>query len=229
MLGFPFIFRGALDVRATAINEEMKIAAAHAIAALARERVPDEVAAAYGVDHQFGRDYIIPAPFDPRLLGTVSSAVAKAAMDSGVAQKPIADFEAYRMSLRARLNPTTSILTTVYEEAKRAPKRVVFAEAEEDGAARGDPVARFRLRHAGPGRPHASGEGQAARARRGRSRQPLRSRIGRQSQHVAAMTEYLYVRLQRRGYTERDVRADGQPGPQRVRQRCWSRSAMAMR
>src|SRR5690606_17190147 len=93
VLGFPFIFRGALDVRATAINEEMKIAAAEAIAELARERVPDEVAAAYGVSHQFGRDYIIPAPFDPRLMERVSSAVAKAAMDSGVAQKPIENFD----------------------------------------------------------------------------------------------------------------------------------------
>jgi malate dehydrogenase (oxaloacetate-decarboxylating)(NADP+) len=101
VLGFPFIFRGALDVRATAINEEMKIAAANAIAQLAREQVPEEVAAAYGINHQFGPDYIIPAPFDPRLMEVVSSAVAKAAMDSGVAQKPIEDFDAYRTRLKA--------------------------------------------------------------------------------------------------------------------------------
>ena len=93
VLGFPFIFRGALDVRATAINEEMKIAAAKAIAELAREQVPEEVAAAYGKNHQFGPEYIIPAPFDPRLMEVVSSAVAKAAMDSGVAQLPIEDFD----------------------------------------------------------------------------------------------------------------------------------------
>src|SRR5690349_7967308 len=118
VLGFPFIFRGALDVRASAINEEMKIAAAIAIAELAREQVPEEVAAAYGKNHNFGPEYIIPAPFDPRLMEVVSSAVAKAAMDSGVAQKPIEDFEAYRLSLKARLNPTTSVLTNVYAQAK---------------------------------------------------------------------------------------------------------------
>ena len=132
VLGFPFIFRGALDVRATAINEQMKIAAAQAIAELARQQVPEEVAKAYGKDHSFGVDYIIPAPFDPRLMEVVSAAVAKAAMDSGVAQKPIADMAAYSQSLKARLNPTTSVLTLAYEGAKAEPKRVVFAEAEEE-------------------------------------------------------------------------------------------------
>ena len=111
VLGFPFIFRGALDVRATAINEEMKIAAAEAIAELARQPVPEEVAAAYGGKATVRRDYIIPAPFDPRLMEVVSAAVAKAAMDSGVAKKPIEDFDAYRTALKARLNPTTSVLT----------------------------------------------------------------------------------------------------------------------
>jgi malate dehydrogenase (oxaloacetate-decarboxylating)(NADP+) len=101
VLGFPFIFRGALDVHATAINEEMKIAAARAIAELAREQVPEEVAAAYGETQQFGREYIIPAPFDPRLMEVVPSAVAKAAMDSGVARKPIEDFDLYRQELKA--------------------------------------------------------------------------------------------------------------------------------
>ena len=133
VLCFPFLFRGALDVRATTINEDMKIAAAHALAQLARETVPEEVAAAYGgVSHQFGRDYIIPSPFDPRLMEIVASAVAKAAMDSGVAQKPIADMDEYRASLRARLNPTNSVLTQVYEAARKKPKRIIFAEAEED-------------------------------------------------------------------------------------------------
>jgi malate dehydrogenase (oxaloacetate-decarboxylating)(NADP+) len=136
VLGFPFIFRGALDVRATAINEEMKIAAANAIAELAREQVPEEVAVAYGRTQQFGRDYIIPAPFDSRLMEVVPSAVAKAAMESGVAQAPIEDFAAYRMSLKARLNPTTSVLTQVYEAVQKDPKRIVFAEAEQDVARR---------------------------------------------------------------------------------------------
>ncbi len=128
VLGFPFIFRGALDVRATAINDEMKIAAAEALAELAREPVPEEVAAAYGGRSQsFGRDYIIPAPFDPRLMEVVASAVAEAAMKSGVARKEIADFDAYRQELRARLNPTVSVLSLAYEAAKSNPKRVLFA------------------------------------------------------------------------------------------------------
>jgi malate dehydrogenase (oxaloacetate-decarboxylating)(NADP+) len=104
VLGFPYIFRGALDVAATTINEEMKIAAANALAELAREPVPDEVAAAYrGAHYSYGRDYIIPVPFDPRLIARVSSAVAEAAMKSGVARRPIADFDAYRQRLSKRL------------------------------------------------------------------------------------------------------------------------------
>ena len=206
VLGFPFIFRGALDVRATAINEEMKIAAAQAIAALARQRVPDEVAAAYGVDHQFGRDYIIPAPFDPRLMETVSSAVAKAACDSGVAQKPIEDFDAYRVSLRARLNPTTSVLTHVYEEAKRAPKRVVFAEAEEDVALR----AAIQFRDFGYGTPVLVGRTQAVKDKLRELAvadvDSFEIQNSADSVYVADMVAYLYERLQRRGYTQRDVR-----------------------
>ena len=206
VLGFPFIFRGALDVRATAINEEMKIAAAEAIAALARERVPDEVAAAYGVDYHFGREYIIPAPFDPRLMETVSSAVAKAAMDSGVAQKPIEDFDAYRMSLRARLNPTTSVLTQVYEDAKRDPKRVVFAEAEEDVVLR----AAIQFRDFGYGTPVLVGRTQAVKAKLAElgvaDIDSFEIQNSADSEYVPAMIDYLYRRLQRRGYTERDVR-----------------------
>src|SRR5580765_2121177 len=137
VLGFPFIFRGALDVRATAINDAMKIAAAEALAELAREPVPEEVAAAYGGQAQsFGRDYIIPAPFDPRLMETVSSAVAEAAVKSGVAQKPIADLESYRQELRARLNPTVSVMSQAYESARANPKRVLFAEGEEPNVLR---------------------------------------------------------------------------------------------
>ncbi|WP_305097358.1 NADP-dependent malic enzyme [Croceibacterium aestuarii] len=206
VLGFPFIFRGALDVRATAINEEMKIAAAEAIAGLARERVPDEVAAAYGVDHHFGTEYIIPAPFDPRLMETVSSAVAKAAMDSGVAQKPIADFDAYRMSLRARLNPTTSVLTGVYEDAKRDPKRIVFAEAEEDVVLR----AAIQFRDFGYGTPVLVGRTHAVKEKLTELGVPDTDAFEIQNSadcpYVPAMVDYLYKRLQRRGYTERDVR-----------------------
>jgi malate dehydrogenase (oxaloacetate-decarboxylating)(NADP+) len=137
VLGFPFIFRGALDVRATAINEEMKIAAAEALAELAREPVPEEVAAAYGGRSQsFGRDYIIPAPFDPRLMEVVASAVAEAAMRTGVAQKPVADMDAYRHELRGRLNPTVAVMTLAYESARKNPKRVLFAEGEEPNVLR---------------------------------------------------------------------------------------------
>ena len=133
VLGFPYIFRGALDVRATTINEEMKIAAAQALAALAREDVPDEVAAAYqGVRPKFGPHYIIPVPFDPRLLSEIPAAVAKAAMDSGVARKPIADMAAYKMQLSARRDPIVGTLQRIFQRVRRAPKRVVFAEGEEE-------------------------------------------------------------------------------------------------
>jgi malate dehydrogenase (oxaloacetate-decarboxylating)(NADP+) len=206
VLGFPFIFRGALDVRATAINEEMKIAAAEAIAELARERVPDEVAAAYGVDHQFGREYIIPAPFDPRLMERVSAAVAKAAMDTGVAQDRIEDFDAYKLSLKARLNPTTSVLTKVYEDAKKNPKRVVFAEAEEDVVIR----AAIQFRDFGYGHPILVGRTQAVRdkliALGVDDPDSFEIQNSADSSHVPAMVDHLYQRLQRRGYTERDVR-----------------------
>jgi malate dehydrogenase (oxaloacetate-decarboxylating)(NADP+) len=206
VLGFPFIFRGALDVRATAINEEMKIAAARAIAELAREQVPEEVAAAYGKNQQFGPDYIIPAPFDPRLMEVVSSAVAKAAMDSGVAGKPIEDFDAYRTSLKARLNPTTSVLTQVYEQVKANPKRVIFAEAENEIVLR----AAIQYRDFGYGEPVLVGRTEAVKAKLSElgvadpdSWHIENSAI---SEHVPAMVELLYQRLQRRGFLERDVR-----------------------
>ncbi len=206
VLGFPFIFRGALDVRATAINEEMKIAAARAIAELARQQVPEEVAAAYGQNHQFGPDYIIPAPFDPRLMEVVSSAVAKAAMDSGVAQKPIEDFDAYRLSLKARLNPTTSVLTNVYAQAKANPKRVVFAEAEEDVVLR----AAIQFRDFEYGTPVLVGRTQAVHDKLlelGISNpDSFEIHNSATSSHVPAMVEYLYARLQRRGFLERDVK-----------------------
>lgn len=206
VLGFPFIFRGALDVHATAINEEMKIAAARAIAELAREQVPEEVAAAYGKNQQFGRDYIIPAPFDPRLMEVVSSAVAKAAMDTGVAQKPIEDFDAYRHSLKARLNPTTSVLTQVYERVKAEPKRVIFAEAEHEVVLR----AAIQFRDFGYGEPVLVGRTQAVIDKLVELgvEDPGSYEIHNAavSPHVPPMVEMLYERLQRRGFLERDVR-----------------------
>src|SRR5690349_17876679 len=132
VLGFPYIFRGALDVRASAINMEMKIAAARALAALAREDVPDEVAAAYGSRPQFGPEYIIPVPFDPRLISHVPPAVAKAAMNTGVARKPIEDMDAYRAQLRSRRDPVAGVLQRVYERLRRRTQRAVFAEGEDE-------------------------------------------------------------------------------------------------
>jgi malate dehydrogenase (oxaloacetate-decarboxylating)(NADP+) len=206
VLGFPFIFRGALDVRATAINEEMKIAAARAIAELARETVPEEVAAAYGRAQQFGTEYIIPAPFDPRLIERVSSAVARAAMDSGVAQKPIEDFEAYAVKLKSRLNPTTAVLTQVFDAVKRNPKRVVFAEAEEDVVLR----AAIQFRDFGYGTPVLVGRTQAVKDKLIElavdDPDSFEIQNSADSNLVPAMVDYLYKRLQRRGQTERDVK-----------------------
>ncbi len=204
VLGFPFIFRGALDVRATAINEEMKIAAAQAIASLAREQVPEEVALAYGGrSHSFGTDYIIPAPFDPRLMEVVPAAVAQAAMASGVAGRAIEDMAAYRQSLRARLNPTTSVLTLAYEGAKAEPKRVVFAEAEDEVVMR----AAIQFREGGYGIPVLVGrEGVRDRLREMgvRDADDFEVHNSVNSPLTESMIDMLYERLQRRGYLRRD-------------------------
>jgi malate dehydrogenase (oxaloacetate-decarboxylating)(NADP+) len=206
VLGFPFIFRGALDVRATTINEEMKIAAANAIAELARETVHEDVAAAYGgATQSFGRDYIIPAPFDPRLIEVVSSAVAKAAMETGVAQKPIADMDAYRASLRARQNPTTSVMAQVYAAARNAPKRVIFAEAEEDVVLR----AAVQFRQDGFGTPVLVGRDASVLAKLQKmgvdNPESFEIHNSVTSPLVPIMVDRLYERLQRRGYLRRDV------------------------
>jgi malate dehydrogenase (oxaloacetate-decarboxylating)(NADP+) len=137
VLGFPYIFRGALDVRARTINEAMKIAAAEALAALAREDVPDEVASAYlGARPVYGPDYIIPVPFDPRLISRVSSAVAEAAVQTGVARRAIKDAESYRHELSARLDPSASLFQKITAAVRANPKRVVFAEGEEESVIR---------------------------------------------------------------------------------------------
>ncbi|BAK68492.1 NADP-dependent malic enzyme [Sphingobium sp. SYK-6] len=203
VLGFPFIFRGALDVRATAINEAMKIAAAQAIASLAREQVPEEVALAYGKSHSFGADYIIPAPFDPRLMEVVPAAVAQAAMESGVAQQPIEDMAAYRQTLRARLNPTTSVLTLAYEGARAAPKRVLFAEAEEEVVLR----AAIQFRDGGYGIPVLVGRQDVYEKLRElgvRDPESFELYNSVNSPLVPKMVDALYERLQRRGYLRRD-------------------------
>ena len=203
VLGFPFIFRGALDVRATTINDEMKVAAAQALAALARQQVPEEVAVAYGVRHSFGPDYIIPAPFDPRLMEIVPVAVAQAAMDSGVATKPIADMEAYRQTLRARLNPTTSVLTLAYDGARAHPKRVLFAEGEEEVVLR----AAIAFKDGGYGTPVLVGRDDVPdrlRALGVADPDSYELHNSRNSPLVPQMVDFLYGRLQRRGYLRRD-------------------------
>jgi malate dehydrogenase (oxaloacetate-decarboxylating)(NADP+) len=205
VLGFPFIFRGALDVRATTINDRMKIAAAEALADLARQQVPEEVAAAYGGKaHTFGADYIIPAPFDPRLMEVVPAAVAQAAMDSGVARFPIKDMAAYRQALKSRLNPTTSVLSLAHEAARADPKRVLFAEGEEDAVLR----AAIAFRDGGYGVPVLVGREDVYDRLRAlgvddpESFELLNSRTyGR----VPEMVEFLYARLQRRGYLHREM------------------------
>lgn len=203
VIGFPFIFRGALDVRATGINDAMKIAAANAIAELARDRVPDEVAAAYGVQHSFGPEYIIPAPFDPRLMEVVSAAVAKAAMDSGVATRPILDMAEYRTSLRARLNPTTAVLSLAYEGARARPKRVIFAEGEEEVVLR----AAIAFRDGGYGTPVLVGRDDVhdrLRALGVADPESFEVHNSRISPLVPAMVDFLYARLQRRGFLRRE-------------------------
>ncbi|KQN37520.1 malic enzyme [Sphingomonas sp. Leaf407] len=204
VIGFPFIFRGALDVRATGINDEMKIAAANAIAELARQRVPEEVALAYGTQHSFGPEYIIPAPFDPRLMELVPSAVARAAMDSGVATRPILDMEAYRQELRARLNPTTSVLTMAYEGAKAHPKRVLFAEGEEEVVLR----AAIAFKEGGYGIPVLVGRDDVhdrLRALGVANPEEYEVHNSRTSEMVPQMVDFLYQRLQRRGFLRRDA------------------------
>jgi malate dehydrogenase (oxaloacetate-decarboxylating)(NADP+) len=204
VLGFPFIFRGALDVRATGINDQMKVAAAQALAALARQAVPEEVALAYGVRHTFGPDYIIPAPFDPRLMEVVPAAVAQAAMDSGVATRPIVDMAAYRQTLRARLNPTTSVLSLAYEGARARPRRVIFAEGEEELVLR----AAIAFKDGGYGTPVLVGRDDVHdRLKALGVDDPSAYEVhnSRHSPLVGRMVDMLYRRLQRRGYLRRDV------------------------
>jgi malate dehydrogenase (oxaloacetate-decarboxylating)(NADP+) len=204
VLGFPYIFRGALDVRATTINMEMKIAAARALAELAREDVPDEVAAAYGTRPKYGPDYIIPVPFDPRLISSVPPAVAMAAMDTGVARRPIVDMDGYRQQLRTRRDPVAGLLQQVFERLRRAPKHVVFAEGEEEQVIRA--AASFTAQ--GLGSAHLVGREERVRetartlgVELGEGIEIINARLSRRNADYAA---YLYERLQRKGYLIRD-------------------------
>src|SRR6202166_170329 len=204
VLGFPYIFRGALDVRARAINMEMKIAAAHALADLAREDVPDEVATAYGARPKFGRDYIIPVPFDPRLIYAVPPAIAVAAMETGVARKPIVDLPTYREQLRSRRDPVAGMLSHIFARLRREPKRVVFAEGEEE------PVIRAAASFVHQGLGSAMLVGREDRVRETAKIAGIELGNGieihnaRLSKRNAAYAAYLYERLQRKGYLVRD-------------------------
>ncbi len=205
VLGFPYIFRGALDVRATTINEAMKIAAAEALAQLAREDVPDEVDAAYaGRRLRYGPEYIIPVPFDPRLIVRIPAAVAAAAMQSGVARKPIADMAAYRRSLRSRLDVTGDTLQLITEAVKANPRRVVFAEGEEERAIR----AAIAFRAEGYGTPVLIGREDVIRERIAAlglaGAEDLEIHNARLSEKNARYTDHLYRRMQRRGLLHRD-------------------------
>jgi len=206
VLGFPYIFRGALDVRATTINEEMKAAAAQALAALAREDVPDEVAAAYqGVRPKYGPQYIIPVPFDSRLLAEVPAAVAKAAMDTGVARVPITDMAHYKMQLSARRDPIVGTLQRIFQRVRRAPKRVVFAEGEEEQVIR----AAVSFVHHKLGTAVLIGREETVRGAAERAGIELREGVeisnARLSTRNAEYIDFLYARLQRKGYLYRDV------------------------
>ena len=207
VLGFPYIFRGALDARARTINDEMKIACAEALAKLAREDVPDEVAAAYGKRLQYGPGYIIPSPFDPRLISEIPPAVAKAAADSGVARRPIPDMQVYAETLAARTDPAASMLQKIQSTLRTCekPKRVVFAEGEEEVVVR----AAYAFQQEGFGQPILIGREDRIKNALADAGLPVNTEFetyhSRTSPNNALYADYIYDRLQRKGYLHRDA------------------------
>ncbi|GGH55305.1 NADP-dependent malic enzyme [Frigidibacter albus] len=206
VLGFPYLFRGALDIHARAINDEMKIACARALAELAREDVPDEVAMAYGRKLSFGRDYIIPTPFDPRLIYVIPPAVAKAGMDTGVARRPIIDMAGYAQSLRARMDPTASILQGIHARAKQAQARMIFAEGDDPRVLR----AAVAWQRAGLGQALVVGRDADVKekleaAGLGDASRELQVVNAANTRHLDAYRDFLYRRLQRQGLDREDV------------------------
>jgi malate dehydrogenase (oxaloacetate-decarboxylating)(NADP+) len=207
VLGFPYLFRGALDIHARAINDAMKIACAEALAALAREDVPDEVAMAYGRKLAFGRDYIIPTPFDPRLIHRIPPAVAKAGMDTGVARRPIIDIAAYELGLKARMDPTAAILQGIHARARAAQARMIFAEGDDPRVLR----AAVAYQRAGLGK--ALVVGREADVAEKLTAAGLEDAVRELEVVNAANTAYLeayqaflYGRLQRKGFDSHDIR-----------------------
>jgi malate dehydrogenase (oxaloacetate-decarboxylating)(NADP+) len=206
VLGFPYLFRGALDIHARAINDEMKIACARALAELAREDVPDEVAMAYGRKLSFGRDYIIPTPFDPRLIYTIPPAVAKAGMDTGVARRPIIDIEGYRQALKARMDPTASIQQSLFARARQAQSRMIFAEGDDERVLR----AAVAYQRAGLGKALVVGQEDDVKRRLdlaglGDAVRELQIVNAANTRHLDTYKTFLYNRLQRQGFDQRDV------------------------
>ena len=206
VLGFPYLFRGALDVHARAINDEMKIACAEALAALAREDVPDEVAMAYGRKLSFGRDYIIPTPFDPRLIHVVPPAVARAGMDTGAARRPIVDMDGYAQALAARMDPTASILQGISGRARQAQARMIFAEGDDSRVLR----AAVAYQRQGFGRALVVGREDDVRAKLeavglGDAARELEVVNAANTRHLDSYKDFLYRRLQREGFDAQDV------------------------
>ncbi len=206
VLGFPYLFRGALDIHARAINDRMKIACAEALAALAREDVPDEVALAYGRTLKFGRDYIIPTPFDPRLIWRVPPAVARAGMDTGAARRPIVDMEGYEQALKARMDPTASILQGIYARARAAQARMIFAEGDDIRVLR----AAIAYRREGMGEPIVVGRDADIRAKLeaegiAEAFDGIEIVNAATTEHLETYKDFLYTRLQRKGYDRSDV------------------------
>ena len=206
VLGFPYLFRGSLDIHARAINDEMKIACARALAELAREEVPDEVALAYGTKLSFGRDYIIPTPFDPRLIYRIPPAVAKAGMDTGVARRPIVDMAGYELSLKTRMDPTASILRGINARARSAQARMIFSEGDDERVLR----AAVMYQRQGFGKSIIVGREKDVRARLeaaglGDAVDELEIVNAANTEHLDSYKEYLYQRLHRKGFDQTDI------------------------
>ncbi|WP_417240194.1 NADP-dependent malic enzyme [Celeribacter halophilus] len=206
VLGFPYLFRGALDIHARAINDEMKIACAEALAALAREDVPDEVALAYGRKLSFGRDYIIPTPFDPRLIYTIPPAVAQVGMDTGVARRPIIDMEGYAQDLKARMDPTAQILQGLYARARQAQATMVFAEGDDPRVLR----AAVAYHRGGFGRALVVGRTDDVQAKLqeeglGEAISEIEIVNAANTEHLSEYKDFLYKRLQRSGFDQKDI------------------------
>ncbi|MEM7320051.1 MAG: NADP-dependent malic enzyme [Pseudomonadota bacterium] len=206
VLGFPYLFRGALDIHARAINDEMKIACAHALAQLAREDVPDEVAMAYGKSLTFGRDYIIPTPFDPRLIHRIPVAVARAGMDTGAARRPIIDMDAYELNLKSRMDPTASILRGLNARARASQSRIIFAEGDDPRVLR----AAVTYQRSGFGKALVVGRSDDIRAKLessglGDAVRELEVVNAANTLHLDTYKSFLYQRLQRKGFDQKDV------------------------